>query len=173
VKSSNAVILTDKIIRENQYKYKKHELIDELHKLFEVEKVILIPADDECIYGHADGMLRFIDDDTVLISGFYYQDEYYRNKITKALKSNRLKYEWLRIQPQEPALNISYINFLQTKDMILVPQLKRKNQDMKALEEIRKYYADNYSADRVIGVEVKEITRQGGALNCISWTILE
>ncbi len=71
VKSSNGIILTDKIVWENRRSYSEKQLINKLYELFEVEKVVLIPWDKECEYGHTDGMLRFINDNTVLISGFY------------------------------------------------------------------------------------------------------
>ena len=40
VKSSNSVILTDKVVVENKHKYRKDQLINDLRKLFEVEKVV-------------------------------------------------------------------------------------------------------------------------------------
>jgi agmatine deiminase len=42
VKTSDAIILTDKIFEENKTKYKKKkELISKLHDLFEVEKIVI------------------------------------------------------------------------------------------------------------------------------------
>ncbi len=71
VKSDSTIILTDKVVWENERHYSEKQLIKKLHDLFEVDKVVLIPWDEECDYGHADGMLRFINNDRVLISGFY------------------------------------------------------------------------------------------------------
>ena len=45
-------------------------MIDSLTELFEVDKIIFIPTDEDDIFGHADGMVRFIDDDTVLINNY-------------------------------------------------------------------------------------------------------
>ena len=126
VKSSSSIILTDKIVWENQRNYSEKQLIKNLRELFEVEKVVLIPWDEECEYGHADGMLRFINDDTVLISGFYEnEDSALKEKILSALKKDKLDWEWLRCSESETVENIAYINFLQTKDLILIPKLNR------------------------------------------------
>src|SRR5690606_17425359 len=37
VKSKNTIILTDKVVVENNRKYDKHQLLDKLHEVFEVE----------------------------------------------------------------------------------------------------------------------------------------
>ena len=71
VKSDNCVIMTDKIILENIQTYNKGQLLTKLKDLFEVEKVVLIPWDRGERYGHADGMVRFIDNETVLLQGYY------------------------------------------------------------------------------------------------------
>ena len=143
VKSSNAIILTDKVLEENKRIYKKKQLLDKLHELFEVDKVVLIPWDKKCEFGHSDGMLRFINDDTVLISGFYNEaDENLKKLIIKSLKQNKLNWEWLKCTDnEENDQNIAYINFLQTSDLILIPKLNIE-EDNKAFEQIEKYYPD-------------------------------
>jgi len=172
VKSSDTVILTDKIIEENKRDYTKTKLLDKLHELFEVELVILIPWDRECDYGHADGMLRFINDDTVLISGFYNTTEdNWRGRIVKPLKQANLECEWLMVSDkEEQEQNVAYVNFLQTSSLILLPKLNRKEDDI-ALEQIAKFYPEYASNKRIAQIDMTPIEKKGGALNCISWTI--
>ncbi len=43
VKSTDCIILTDKVVKENRHSYSKKELIKKLHDTFQVEKVVLIP----------------------------------------------------------------------------------------------------------------------------------
>ncbi|WP_320112040.1 agmatine deiminase family protein [Draconibacterium orientale] len=171
VKSKNTIILTDKVVEENKRNYSKHQLLDKLHEVFQVDKVVLIPWDDKCEFGHSDGMLRFINDDTVLISGFYdTTDIEFKEYLVKSLKRANLKWEWLRCSNNEQEKNIAYINFLQTKDLILIPKLNA-DEDDKAFEQISKHYNDYTMNNKIAQVDMTEIVKMKGALNCISWTI--
>jgi len=164
IKSNNCVILTDKIVKENRLCYSKTELINKLSELFEVEKIVLIPWDKKEKYGHADGMLRFIDNNTVLINEIYKNDKV----LDYQLKQNGIKREYLQFDiKKNDTRSWAYINFLQTKDIIILPKFNIK-EDNQALEQIEKYY-NNY--DKIIQVDMTEVLKKGGALNCISWTI--
>jgi agmatine deiminase len=170
VKSSDTVIMTDKIVFENSRTYNKQQLLSKLHELFEVDRIVLLPWDDLCEYGHSDGMLRFINDDTVLISGFYETaDLKFKEKLLKPLKEMKLNWEWLKCSKKEKEQNIAYINFLQTRDLILIPSLKSV-EDNVAYEQITKYYPNYDNNKRIALVDMREILRFGGALNCITWT---
>lgn len=168
VKSENAIILTDKVVWENERHYSEKQLINKLHDLFEVDKVVLIPWDEECEYGHADGMLRFVNNEKVLISGFYEKsDNEFSKWILESLDKAKIDRDWLRVSDNEVEDNIAYINFLQTKDLILVPALNQPEDD-KAVEEISKHFSKY--ANRIDKVDMREIVRRDGALNCITWT---
>lgn len=170
VKSGNSIILTDKIIWENQRQFTEKQLIKKLHEVFEVEQVVLVPWDEECEFGHADGMLRFMNADTVLISGFYEQvDAQFKSQILRSLEKAKLNFQWLRCSKNEVVDNISYINFLQTKDVLILPSLNKLEDDV-ALFEISKYFPEYAKTGKIIQVDVREVARYGGALNCISWT---
>jgi agmatine/peptidylarginine deiminase len=171
VKSENTIILTDKVVWENERHYSEKQLIKKLHDLFEVDKVVLIPWDEECEYGHADGMLRFVNNEKVLISGFYEKaDDEFKKWILESLDKAKIDRDWLQVSDNEVEDNIAYINFLQTKDLILVPALNRPEDD-KALEEISKHFP-KYK-DRIDKVDMRIIVRHDGALNCITWTTKE
>lgn len=72
IKSTNCVILTDKIILENKPKYNRAQIISILKNLFEFENIVLIPWDKESEeYGHADGMISFISENKILINGYF------------------------------------------------------------------------------------------------------
>lgn len=170
VKSNNSIILTDKVVWENKRHYSEKQLIKKLHDLFEVDKVVLIPWDNECDYGHADGMLRFINEDKVLISGFYEKaDNSFKKWILKSLEKAKLDWDWLRVSENEVEDNIAYINFLQTKDLIIIPSLNRPEDDV-AGEEISKYFPVYSSKNRIDKVDMRDIVKFDGALNCITWT---
>lgn len=173
VKSENAIVLTDKIIWENRLKYSISQLTKKLHNLFEVEKVVLIPWDKDCEFGHADGMLRFINNEKVLISGFYEKNnQKLKTSILKELEISRLDWEWLRVSEIEDEKNIAYINFLQTKDFIIVPALNQ-TEDKIAIEQLSKFFPQYDSIKAIENINVVDIAKQQGALNCITWTIKE
>lgn len=172
VKSANCIILTDKVIWENRRVFSKKDLIAKLYEQFEVEKVVLIPWDKECDFGHSDGMLRFIDNETVLVSGFYEKtDTTFKELLLKPLKKANLNIEWLRCSPKkEKEQNIAYINFLQNNDLIIVPKINSL-EDSVALEQISGFYSSYSNRGKIKQVDMSEIIKLGGALNCISWTI--
>jgi agmatine/peptidylarginine deiminase len=163
IKSDNCVILTDKIVVENKHTYKKDELLSKLSELFDFAKIILIPWDKKEKYGHSDGVVRFIDNERVLVSEIYEKDE----KLIRRLKENGLKPEILRVKiKRQNKFNWAYINFLQTKDLIIVPKFNTE-EDKKAIEVISSYF----KGYKIAQVEMSEIATMGGALNCISWSI--
>lgn len=170
VKSNNAIIMTDKVVYENKRNYSKKQLVEKLHDLFEIEKIVLVPWDKECEFGHSDGMMRFIDNDTVLISGVYEQaDLGFKKLLLDTLRRAKIEWEWLKVADNETDENIAYINFLQTQDFIIVPSLCKPEDDI-AVEQIAKYFPNYAINNRIDKLFINEIFRLGGALNCITWT---
>lgn len=175
VKSSNCIILTDKVLVENKHKYTKEQLLDELRMLFDVEKVVLIPWDKGEKYGHSDGMIRFIDNETVLLQGYFnsykglFKDEFI-NTLFGVLKANNLKWEFLNVDyTKKINQKFAYLNYLQTKDIILLPSLGIDEDDEIVEKKIKECFPDY--KDRIRKVKMNNIIAKGGALNCISWTL--
>lgn len=165
VKSKNCIIMTDKVLIENNFKYSKDKIVGKLKEDFEVEKIILIPWDKKERFGHADGVLRFIDENSILVNHHYKKwpefEEKFRNS---GLNVNYLEFT---VKKQDRR-NWAYINFLQTKDLILLPQFG-VDEDEQAFNEISRFYP-KYEG-KVEKVNATQFVRGGGALNCISWTI--
>lgn len=167
VKSSDCIILTDKIVKENRLFYSKTDLIKKLHDTFQVDKVVLIPQDKLDEYGHSDGMIRFIDKNSVLIN-YYYKDD---SVMAYRLKEAGLNTEYIDYKvKKKDKRNWAYLNFLQTKDLILLPKFGI-DEDEQAFEQIKSLYPDY--KEKIAQVEMSEIVRFGGALNCITWTTKE
>jgi agmatine/peptidylarginine deiminase len=167
VKSSDCIILTDKIVKENRYTYSKQELIEKLQRTFCTNKVVLIPWDTKEKYGHSDGMLRFIDNKTVLINHIYRTD----SVLNYRLKQAGLHCEYLNYEVKKRhKYNWAYINFLQTKDLILLPKFNIE-EDNQAFKQISDFYPDYAKNKSIAQVDMTDVVRFGGALNCIAWTI--
>jgi len=167
VKSSDSIILVDKIVYENRLSYSKKELIVKLLDTFQVDKVVLIPWFTREKYGHSDGLVRFIDNKTVLLNYFYKNDTEMLNR----LKTCGLKAEFIdfKVKKQDKR-NWAYLNFLQTIDMIIIPKFDI-DEDYQAFEQMENYFYD-YKG-RISQVDMTEIVKFGGALNCITWTTKE
>jgi len=172
IKWRNKVILTDKLISENSAKYRKSELVSKLQSLFEVDSIILIPWFRGEIYGHADGMIRFIDDDRVLVDGYYLNAKSeFKNKFYKVLKNNNLTpIEFAFDVPKQSNKNWGYLNFLQMEKLILFPQFGI-DEDKQALTQIKHAFPEYSSNGQIATINCSEIIREGGVLNCISWNI--
>ena len=71
--------------------------------------------------------------------------------------------------PRPSRYSWAYLNFLQVKNRIFIPGLGIE-EDGKALEQIKAFYP-NHRVILVPGCE--ELVRDGGALNCVTWNILQ
>lgn len=169
IRSSKSVILCDKVFQENPH-YTRKNLLTELRELFEVEKVILVPQQPKDIIGHADGMVRFLDENTVLVNDYSIEKPEFQRAFLIALDNAGLDYIEI---PYNPYNNISdddatgiYINYLQMKDVIFLPVFGLE-EDEKAVNQIEKLFP----AHKIVPVKSNEIAKEGGVLNCISWNI--
>ena len=83
VPCGDKVIMTDKIFKENPH-YSREALVNALENLFFAELVI-IPWDRYEIFGHADGMVRSIGGERVLLNNYIDTDPYLRKRLLDAL----------------------------------------------------------------------------------------
>ena len=117
IKCGQKVIMTDKVLLENNTRYKKDELLATLDKLFEAE-VVLIPWDRYDEYGHADGMVRYIEGNRVLMNNYVDFDPNLRKRLLAALTPHFEVEELHYDTPQQSKYTWAYINFLQTDKCI-------------------------------------------------------
>ena len=167
-------ILTDRIFQENP-DYEKNILVSELEELLKA-KVIIIPAFKTDVTGHADGMVRFVDKNTILGNDLNIEYKYIRDGINKACTSNGLRY--INVPFFEPkydknhemnAIGI-YVNYLEVDNLIVLPKF---NVDGNHDEEVESLFKMIF-LDRIIEtVDYNEVAIEGGLLNCTTWTIKE
>ena len=167
VKLQDRVIMTDKVVKENP-SYTERDLIQKLENDLEC-RVCLIPRDPYDIFGHADGMVRPITPDTVLLNNYVNVDKPLRERLLKALRAHGLHVEELHYDlPRPSKQSWAYLNYLQVKNLIFVPALGLP-EDALALKQLREFFPE-YKIIPVPGCQ--DLARDGGALNCVSWTIM-
>jgi agmatine deiminase len=166
VKSKNCIILTDKVAIENRLT--KTEVIARLKSTFEVEKVVLIPWFKKEKYGHSDGVVRFINDDTVLL----HEIDKTNHQLIRKLEESRISINWLEFNvASKNSLSWAYLNFLQIENAMLIPELAI-DEDEQAYQQIKHLFKHCINEKRIVQVSIRDTVEVGGgALNCISWTI--
>jgi len=170
VRWTDMAILTDKVYRENP-RCAPERLGRRLRERLEVEKIIVIPREPYDGIGHADGVVRFIDGRTVLVNDYAAMPAY-RKRLHAALRRAGLEWQEIPYRPAEdqtdgiPSAVGNYINFLQVGRTILMPVYGQKEDEAAArcLERA-------FPAGRVIPLPCGQLAREGGILNCVSWTI--
>jgi len=170
VRSRSKVILTEKIFFENPT-YDRKKLVEEIESLLELE-VVTIPYFRSDFIGHADGYVRFYDENTVLISDMSGEDTDYVACLKKSLKEANLDIVEIPYNPygNKTILDATglYINYLQMKDVIFLPVFGLKEEDscLKLFEQL-------FPESQIVPVQSKQIAKQGGVLNCISWNVYQ
>lgn len=169
VRHQKKVILTDKIFTENKTK-DKQEILAHLRVMLEVDEVIIIPHLPNDFTGHSDGMVRFVNQQTVMLNDFSKYNPAYFEKLKKSLTVHGLN---ITLLPWDGWKNNSdeedtgdYINFLHVGNLIIVPEFSSVN-DVAAKTVIRQAYPKT----KVIGVDARRIALEGGLLNCCTWNI--
>ncbi|MCA6372933.1 MAG: agmatine deiminase family protein [Cytophagales bacterium] len=169
IKGKNWVILTDKIFKENA-DLKKNELINKLENLLQV-KVIIIPKEPNDFTGHADGVLRYYDNETVLINSYKPTDKReFQKRLTKELRNHGLRAIEIPYStydnPDYDMADGLYINYLQMDNFILLPTFEKKED-----ETACRQFEQLFSGQTIETIDSREISVDGGVLNCITWNI--
>lgn len=172
VKCKSKAIITTKVFRENP-DYPEHNLIAEIKNQLQVNQVIIIPQEPKDFVGHADGMVRFIDEETVLINQYpndkTYQDFGYafRWSLRNAgLHYVELPYTSWQNEDENDATGC-YINLLEVGKTIFYPVFAQ-HADQLALIQLRHAFKDR----ELIDIDCRELAKRGGVLNCATWNIL-
>ncbi len=166
IKCPDKVIMTEKVLIENK-NITRNKVVAILEQLFECS-IVFLPWDKSETYGHADGIVRWVDGNTVLLTA-YEMSRFFANKFLKELERNFnvivMKYS---TRPRNREHSWAYINFLQTKNVIIVPAFNIK-EDEHALLQIEKAFPDYKGC--IEPVDISSIICYGGGLNCITWNI--
>ena len=171
IRSSDKVLMTEKVFKENKH-LSKNEVIRQLKEVFEVDNLIFVPYEKDDIIGHIDGMVRFIDDNTVLINDYSFDKSDFPKALKSSLKNAGL--EWIEL-PYNPVYNTKsdsakgfYINYLQMSQGIIMPTF-RSTFDEKAYKILQEVFIGKAIAT----IDSSEVAEKGGVLNCITWNVFK
>lgn len=159
--SRKTAVISDRIFMEN-WNYSSAELVQELEQLLEA-RVIIIPSLRSDMTGHADGMVRFVDENTVIgnASRSLFGLE---SHIKLALRNHGIEViDFPYLDSKGDSAVGCYLNFLETEQAIFLPVFG-VDTDNEAIE-----LAKNIFYKTIIPVNINEIAEYGGLLNCISW----
>lgn len=168
IRCDNKIIMVEKVFKENRIP--RSELAKAIEEHFMAELVIL-PWDESEFYGHADGLVRYIGNDRVLITNYDRFDKSFTRKVIEVLRQHfnevfKLEYD---IQRQHKH-NWAYINWLQTDKVLLIPSFGYP-EDKQAFEQIISLMPMYQGHAEIINA--KDLICHEGCLNCVSWTIYQ
>lgn len=164
-------ILSDRIFSENP-DYEKDSLINELSKLLECE-IIIIPAQKGDYTGHADGMVRFVDRNTILGNKLADEYKYWQKGMQKVIDTYNLTYIDVPFitdikDPKHPGSAIGiYVNYLEVNDLIVMPIFNR-DEDRQVLEILQRTFPNKI----IETIDYNDVAKEGGLLNCTTWVVI-
>lgn len=170
----NRAIVSDRIFSENPDRT-RDALIAELARLLEAE-IIIIPSQRNDLTGHADGMVRFINRNTLLGNNRIEEYKYWAKGINDTLSHYGLIYEdipffydYKDAHHPHHAIGI-YVNYLEVGNLMIVPVFGVPgNKDAEAVARFHKLFPDR----TIETIDYNEIALEGGLLNCTTWTLHE
>ena len=163
-------IISDRIFTENPTK-DKDSLVNVLSKLLECE-IIIIPAENDDFTGHADGMVRFVNRNTILGNRMTDEYKYWQKGMQKVLEAYNLTYidvpfitDIKDSKHPESAIGI-YVNYLEVNDLIVMPVFGRE-EDAQAIDIIQKAFPNK----QIETINYNDVAKEGGLLNCTTWVV--
>ena len=169
------VVMTEKVFYENP-KYNKDQIEMILKCAFQETNltIVWLPWDKEDKFGHSDGIVRHVGINEsgkpkVLVNLELYND----NIATKMYSILAQHFEVIELKLSKyDDLSWAYINSLQTCDFIIIPGLGDPVTDAEALAQYKLIFP--HYGENIYQVQMREfIAENGGALNCLTWTIYE
>jgi agmatine deiminase len=169
-KHSRKAILTEKVFLENPG-HPRETIRAELARLLRVEQVIIVPQEPGDILGHVDGLVRFLDEETVLVNDYESELERpFAEGLQQVLRESGLQtipIPYAARYDQNPLdAHGVYLNFLRVRDCILLPVFGIET-DRLAFEAFNQLF----HGSKILPVLSNAVAEQGGAINCVTWNI--
>ena len=172
--SKKKAIISNRVITENPQRSKACTVY-EIFKVLEVEATdgVIIPSLNSDMTGHADGMVRFVDENTVLVNEPKSKNDFESRVINQLNRNGLTVITMPYFETKHKAADGTksaegcYLNYLETEKVVFFPVFSANHEtDTKAIS-----IAEKALGKQVIPLNVNKIALHGGLLNCISWEI--
>ncbi len=179
-------ILSDRVFRDNNA-IDKYDLLKEIKDKLKLSRLIVIPQYPVNDFtGHVDGIVRFVNSQTVLINDESYLKKkekyksFYLGKLMEqwhytflmAFENAGLKVEKIPMttfkalrNSKEKEFEGLHINFLKLDNLIVMPTFGKETDDVAASERLEELYNR-----KVIGIDATKLAPEGGLINCVTWS---
>ncbi|MDQ8039140.1 MAG: agmatine deiminase family protein [Rickettsiella sp.] len=164
------LVVTQRFLEDNHLDYESGK--EQLKKITGFKQIAIIPADSEVGLAHADGMLMFIDTNTLVINKYTYplREEIFKelNLAFPSLKIIEVTAEpgieaWHSHFPSACGLNV---NAVVTHRCIYMPDFGKKNDD-KFLALVKQH-----SSKTIIRIPAGKVCKMGGSVRCLTWQLI-
>jgi len=182
---AGTAIISNRFIADNENRNIEHELKPVLRAFCAFNNIIFIPTEPDDATGHVDGIVRFIDEKILVVGSYpkYSPNHNFMDILADNIQESLgSEYNIIRLENGEPedfetegvgsALG-NHMNFLRINNTILFPFYN----DEISKEPLRKFKNEfkkhelNIDIIPVDMVEIGDLARSGGVLNCISWQV--
>jgi agmatine deiminase len=163
------IVITDRFLIDNNLN--KDQAKQLLKKKLHAQEVAIIPVDDPKGLAHSDGMIMFIDENTLVLNHY---EEPYRTDIIQELKFSfpsikivEINAEWddsIWDKKFSSACGI-YVNSLMTKRNIYLPTFGNK------LDNIILKQIAFHTTKQIISIPAERVCFMGGSVRCLGWQL--
>ncbi|MEB2777629.1 agmatine deiminase family protein [Algoriphagus sp. D3-2-R+10] len=168
-KWKNRVLITTKVFLENRT-LSELDLIEQLKNILEVNEIIFVPVEKDDWLGHADGMARFIDADTVLINEYKHNNPVNYIDFLSALHNAKLSWKTMPFtshsnKDPDDAAGL-YLNYLELENHVFLPTFNQES-DQLAIDRIKELFP----LKKIIPILGTQPAKDTGVINCLTWNI--
>jgi agmatine deiminase len=166
------VIMTDKIYRENPG-WDRKLLRTRLQSILQ-SRLTIIPKQPFDYVGHSDGVVRFIDEQTVIVNDYIREDQEYGDRVKALLRREGFRVEpfpyFYTIPPKckyeiDTAVGI-YLNYLRVGDVVVLPTF-----DLPQDDQARQFLQRLLPKAKIFQLPATQLAEAGGVFNCVTSTV--
>lgn len=166
-------IITDRVFDENK-NMNRDDIRQQLAELLKTE-IIIIPALAKSydFTGHTDGMIRFVDENTVIGNELSADSQTFQKNMERAMRLANLTYiefPYFNYEIKgnhDHAIGV-YLNYLEIGNLIVMPVFGVPgNRDAEALAKLKEVFPNK----TIETIDYNDVALTGGILNCTTWVI--
>ena len=166
---SGRAIVTDKVFRENPG-LSREDVIRRMKRELGLWELIVVPREPHDPIGHADGMVFWLDERTVLINDYSPIGTAFRRRMHRVLGRHGIEFIELPYDPQGggrngiPAAAGNWMNFLRAGCALIVPTFGLPG-DRRALDVLD----DLHPGHAIEPLDCGTLASEGGGPHCATW----